>query len=156
MGIFVGLSIAVASIIIVFVYPGQPQGLCSADVWVPEATTPATAGHWFCSEIVVPQRPSGTCGNSGLVNGTPVVTDFRGYVFSLHLFARCISVNNLGLNASVVRPSGSVFNVTFWTGAGYWAEWHNWTSPQNDTGFQWQPNLTPTGVGNVSLLIAPR
>lgn len=157
LGIFLAVAVAVVLSVVVFVYPGLPAGPCVANV--EPSTSP---GHWFCSIIVIPSAPSASsapsCGKWGMVNGTPIVTNFRGYLFSVHLFGYCVGPSNLGLNASVIKPSGGVFNITISRGAAFWEDWHNWTSPENDTGFQWQPNFSvPFQYGwNVSLLIAPR
>ena len=152
------MAVAVGVIFVAFVYPGQAPVPCSASTWIPDNTIPVTGGHWYCSETIEPQL-TGTCGPGiGTFNGTAIWTNFDGYSFSVHLFRFCIGVNDLGLNASVTKPLGGVFNITIDRGPAYWIAWHNWTSPQNDTGFQWQPNPSVFGnpQWNVSLLIAPR
>ena len=157
-GVFIALVIAVVVIVVVFVYPGLPSAPCSANVWIPGATPLTTPGHWYCSVTVQPSSPFGHCEPGiGMVNGSAIVTNFEGYIFSVHLFTYCIEVANLGLNASATAPSGGIYNITVWGGSGLLeGEWHNWTSPQNDSGFQWQPPSVVENIGwQMLLLVAP-
>lgn len=121
------------AILLVFVYPGLPITRCPANV------EPANApGHWFCAAAVVLPRP-GSCVGGQEVNGSTTVVYLGGYLFSAHLFRLCIAYSNLALNASVVQPAHGLYNITVSSGIGFWGEWHNWTSPENLSGFQWKP-----------------
>ena len=139
LGVFLATAVGVMVIVVLFVFPGFAVTRCSPNV--EPSTSP---GHWFCSETVILAAPPPSCPqNATSVSGTPVIADFQGDLFSVHLFSKCISPINFGLNATVKQPNGGAYDVTTWSVfEGFLVNWWNWTSPDNQSGLQWRTNFT--------------
>jgi hypothetical protein len=126
-------------IVVLFVFPGFAVTRCSPNV--EPSTSP---GHWFCSQTVILTLPTAGCPqNATSVNGPTVISEFQGDLFSVHLFEECIEMSPLELNASIVQPIHGLYHVTVSMGGpGFWDNWWNWTTPDNQSGLQWRGNFT--------------
>jgi hypothetical protein len=146
--VFLVTALGVAVLLAAWVVPGFAATRCAPSV--EPSTSP---GHWFCSETVTLQRPSGGCEPPNTTVHGPVISrDFQGYLFRAFLFSTCFADSEpatLGLNATITQPDSLIYRVT--VPVGFAPNWWNWTSPTNRSGLQWTGSVSD----DLGLLVAP-